>query len=161
MSIFCLVQCCNKGIVILVNKWDLVEKEINIVCDYEKELCSWIVLFFDVFVFFIFVLDKQWIFQVVEVGLEVYENCSWKIKIFIFNEVMLEAIECYLLFFYCGCFVKIKYVIQLFIYYLVFVFFCNNFKYVKDNYWYYLENQFCKQFNFFGVFIGVFFCKKQ
>jgi GTP-binding protein len=160
MSIFRLAQRRNKGIVILVNKWDLLEKETNTARDYEKELRNRIAPFSDVPVLFISVADKQRIFQAVEAGLEVYENRSRKIKTSTLNEVMLEAIERYPPPSHRGRFVKIKYVTQLPTYYPAFAFFCNNPKHVKENYRHYLENQLRKQFNFTGVPISVFFRKK-
>jgi GTP-binding protein len=160
MSIFRLAQRRNKGIVILVNKWDLLEKETNTARDYEKELRNRIAPFSDVPILFISVADKQRIFQAVETGLEVYENRSRKIKTSTLNEVMLEAIERYPPPSHRGRFVKIKYVTQLPTYYPAFAFFCNNPKHVKDNYRHYLENQLRKKFNFSGVPIGVFFRKK-
>lgn len=138
-----------------------MEKEINIVCDYEKEVCCWIFLFDDVLIVFVLVFEKQWIFKVVEFVFEVYENCLCWIMILKLNDKMLVFIDCYGLFVYCGCLFKIKYVMQLLIVYLVFVFFCNNFKYIKDSYKQYLENQFCFYFNFIGVLVSVFFWKKQ
>lgn len=160
MSIFRLAQRRNKGIVLLVNKWDLVEKETNTARDYEKELRERISPFSDVPILFISVVDKQRIFQAVEAGLQVYENRSRKIKTSKLNEVLLEAIERYPPPSHRGRFVKIKYVTQLPTYYPAFAFFCNNPKHVKDNYRYYLENQLRKSFDFSGVPIGVFFRKK-
>ena len=160
MSIFRLAQRRNKGIVLLVNKWDLVEKETNTARDYEKELRKKIAPFNDVPILFISALEKQRIFRAVEIALEVYENRNRKIKTSKLNEVMLEAIEHHPPPSHRGRFVKIKYVTQLPTYYPAFAFFCNNPKHVKENYRHYLENQLRKNFNFTGVPIGVFFRKK-
>ncbi|NRA50604.1 MAG: ribosome biogenesis GTPase Der, partial [Phaeodactylibacter sp.] len=160
MSIFRLAQRRNKGIVILVNKWDLIDKETNTARDYEKELRKRIAPFSDVPILFISVIDKQRIFKAVEAGLQVHENRNRKIKTSALNEVMLEAIERYPPPSHRGRFVKIKYVTQLPTYYPAFAFFCNNPKHVKENYRHYLENQLRKQFDFTGVPIGVFFRKK-
>jgi GTP-binding protein len=160
MSIFRLAQRRNKGVVLLVNKWDLVDKETNTARDYEKELRERISPFSDVPILFISVTDKQRIFKAVEAGLEVFENRNRKIKTSKLNEVLLEAIERYPPPSHRGRFVKIKYVTQLPTYYPAFAFFCNNPKHVKDNYRYYLENQLRKSFDFSGVPIGVFFRKK-
>lgn len=160
MSIFRLAQRRNKGVVLLVNKWDLVEKETNTARDYEKELRQRIAPFSDVPILFISAIEKQRIFRAIEIGLEVYENRNRKIKTSQLNEVMLEAIERYPPPSHRGRFVKIKYVTQLPTYYPAFAFFCNNPKHVKDNYRNYLENQLRKNFNFTGVPIGVFFRKK-
>lgn len=160
MSIFRLAQRRNKGIVLLVNKWDLVEKETNTARDYEKELHSRIAPFTDVPIIFISALEKQRIFRAIEVALEVYENRNRKIKTAQLNDIMLEAIERYPPPSHRGRFVKIKYVTQLPTYYPAFAFFCNNPKHVKENYRNYLENQLRKNFNFTGTPIGIFFRKK-
>jgi GTP-binding protein len=160
MSIFRMAQRRNKGILLLVNKWDLVEKETNTARDYEKELRQRIAPFSDVPILFISVLEKQRLFRAVEAALQVYENRSKKIKTSRLNEVMLEAIERYPPPSHRGRFVKIKYVTQLPTYYPAFAFFCNNPKHVKDNYKHYLENQLRQHFDFTGVPIGVFFRKK-
>ncbi len=160
MSIFRLAQRRNKGIVILVNKWDLLEKETNTARDYEAEVKNRIAPFNDVPVVFISATEKQRIFKAIEVALEVYDNRQRKIKTSELNEVMLEAIERYPPPAHRGRFVKIKYVTQLPTYYPAFAFFCNNPKHVKENYKNYLENQLRKNFNFTGVPISVFFRKK-
>jgi GTP-binding protein len=160
MSIFRLAQRRNKGIVILVNKWDLLEKETNTARDYEKELRNRISPFSDVPIIFTSVLEKQRIFKAIEAALEVYENRNKKIKTSQLNEKMLAAIEHYPPPSHRGRFVKIKYVTQLPTYYPAFAFFCNNPKHVRENYKNYLENQLRQHFNFTGVPIGVFFRKK-
>jgi len=160
MSIFRLAQKRNKGIVILVNKWDVMAKETNTARDYEKELRLRLAPFNDVPIIFISALEKQRIFRAVEVALEVYENRNRKIKTSQLNEIMQEAIERNPPPSHRGRFVKIKYVTQLPTYYPAFAFFCNNPKHVKDNYKNYLENQLRKHFNFSGVPIGIFFRKK-
>ncbi|MCO6489701.1 MAG: ribosome biogenesis GTPase Der [Phaeodactylibacter sp.] len=160
MSIFRLAQRRNKGIVLLVNKWDLLEKETNTARDYEAEVKRRIAPFTDVPVVFISAIEKQRIFKSIEVALEVYANRQRKIKTSELNEVMLEAIERYPPPSHRGRYVKIKYVTQLPTYYPAFAFFCNNPKHVKENYKNYLENQLRKHFNFSGVPISVFFRKK-
>jgi len=160
MSIFRLAQRRNKGIVLLVNKWDLVEKETNTARDYEAEIKRRIAPFTDVPVVFVSTIEKQRIFKAIEVALEVYGNRERKIKTSELNEVMLAAIEHYPPPAHRGRFVKIKYVMQLPTYYPAFAFFCNNPKHVKDNYRNYLENQLRKNFNFTGAPISVFFRKK-
>jgi GTP-binding protein len=160
MNIFRLAQRRNKGMVLLVNKWDLVEKETNTARDFEKELRKKIAPFNDVPIVFISALEKQRIFKAIELALEVYENRSKKIKTSELNEVMLQAIERVPPPSHRGRFVKIKYVTQLPTYYPAFAFFCNNPKHVKENYKHYLENQLREHFNFSGVPISVFFRKK-
>lgn len=160
MNILRLAQKRNKGIVLLINKWDLLAKETNTARDFEKELRNRIAPFTDVPIVFISVLEKQRIFKAIEVGLEVYENRQRKIKTSELNEVMLAAIEKYPPPSHRGRFVKIKYVTQLPTYFPAFAFFCNNPKHVKENYKNYLENQLRKHFDFTGVPISVFFRKK-
>ncbi|MCB0707181.1 MAG: ribosome biogenesis GTPase Der, partial [Saprospiraceae bacterium] len=160
MSIFHLAQKRNKGIVLLVNKWDLVEKDTNTARDYEIGLRNKISPFSDVPILFVSALEKQRIFKTVEVALEVYENRQKKIKTSVLNEVMLAVIERNPPPSHRGRFIKIKFVTQLPTYYPAFVFFCNNPKYVKDNYQNYLENQLRKNFDFTGVPISVFFRNK-
>jgi GTPase len=160
MNIFRLAQRRNKGIVILVNKWDLVDKETNTARDFEAELHKRIAPFTDVPVVFISAIDKTRIFKAIEVGLDVFENRTRKIKTSQLNEIMLEAIERYPPPAHRGRFIKIKYATQLPTYYPAFAFFCNNPKHVKDNYRNYLENQLRKHFNFNGVPISVFFRQK-
>ena len=160
MSIFRLAQRRNKGIVLLINKWDLLEKETNTARDYEAEVKRRIAPFSDVPIVFISAIEKQRIFKAIEVALEVYDNRQRKIKTSELNEVMLKAIEHYPPPSHRGRYVKIKFVTQLPTYYPAFAFFCNNPKHVKDNYKNYLENQLRKNFNFTGVPISVFFRQK-
>lgn len=160
LSIFRLAIKRNKGVVILVNKWDLLEKETNTARDFEKEIRNRLAPFNDVPVIFTSVLEKQRIFKAIEAALEVYENRQRKIKTSELNEVMQEAIERTPPPAYRGRFIKIKYVTQLPTYYPAFAFFCNNPKYIKESYRNYLENQLRKNFNFTGVPISVFFRNK-
>jgi len=160
MHIFRIMQKRNKGIVILVNKWDAIDKETNTAKAYEAHIRERISPFSDVPIVFISALEKQRIFKAVEVALEVYENRSRKIKTSKLNEVMQAVIEKYPPPAYRGRFIKIKYVTQLPTYYPAFAFFCNNPKYVKESYKNYLENQLREHFNFTGVPIGIFFRQK-
>ncbi len=160
MSIFRLAQRRNKGIVLLVNKWDLIEKETNTARDYEAAVRRKVAPFTDIPVVFISALEKQRIFKAVEVALEVYENRSRRITTSKLNDVLLEAIEKYPPPAHRGKFIKIKYITQLPTYYPAFAFFCNYPKHVKESYRNFLENQLRKNFNFTGVPIGVFFRKK-
>lgn len=160
MNIFRLAQRRNKGIVILVNKWDLLDKETNTARDFEKAIREKIAPFNDVPIIFISTLEKQRIFKAVEAGLEVYENRLRKIKTSELNDVMLEAIERYAPPAYRGTMIKIKYVTQLPASYPVFAFFCNHPKQLKENYKNYLENQLRKHFKLSGTPISVFFRQK-
>lgn len=160
LSIFRLAIKRNKGIVILVNKWDLMNKETNTARDFEKEVRNRLAPFNDLPIIFTSVLEKQRIFKAVEAALEVYENRQRRIKTSELNEIMLDAIERTPPPAYRGRFMKIKYVTQLPTYYPAFAFFCNNPKYVKESYSNFLENQLRKNFDFTGVPISVFFREK-
>ncbi len=160
MSILRLALKRNKGVVILINKWDLVEKETNTARDFEKEIREKIAPFDDVPVLFISATEKQRIFKAIETALEVFENRSQKIKTSVLNDILLKAIEKYPPPAHRGRFVKIKYVTQLPTYYPAFAFFCNNPKFIKESYKNYLENQLRSHFNFSGVPVGIFFRKK-
>ena len=160
MSIFNLAKKRNKGIVLLVNKWDLIEKETNTARDFEQELKKKMAPFVDLPIVFISALEKQRIFKAVEEGLAVFENRSQKIKTSVLNDIIGDAIESYEPPSHRGKFIKIKYITQLPTYYPAFAFFCNYPKHVKESYKNYLENQLRKHFNFKGVPIGIFFRKK-
>jgi GTP-binding protein len=160
MSILRIAQKRNKGIVLLVNKWDLVEKETNTAKDFEAEVMLRIAPFTDIPVVFISALSKQRIFKAIDAALEVYENRNRKIKTSELNELLLPAIDRYSPPAYRGKFIKIKYITQLPTYYPAFAFFSNHPKYIKDSYRSYLENQLREHFNFTGVPIGIFFRKK-
>lgn len=160
VSIFRLAQKRNKGIVLLVNKWDLVEKETNTARDFEKELHMKIAPFTDVPIIFTSVTEKIRIFKAIESALEVYENRNRKIKTSQLNDTLLELIEKTPPPSHRGRFIKIKYITQLPLAYPAFAFFCNHPHHVKDNYKNFLENQLRKNFNFTGVPISIFFRQK-
>ena len=160
LSILRLAQRRNKGVVILINKWDLMEKETNTARDYEKEVRLRIAPFTDVPIVFISALEKQRIFQTVEKALMVYENRTRRIKTSVLNEKMLVAIERHGPPPYRGRMPRIKFVTQLPLAYPAFAFFCNNPKYLKDSYKSYLENQLRRHFDFTGVPLSIFFRKK-
>lgn len=160
LSIFRLAQKRNKGIVLLVNKWDLVKKETNTMRDFKREVLERFRPFTDVPIVFTSALEKVRIFQAVEAALKVYENRSRKIKTSLLNNTMLEIIEKNPPPSHRGSYVKIKYVTQLPTYFPAFAFFCNNPKHMKAEYKNFLENQLREQFDFTGVPIGLFFRKK-
>ena len=160
LNLIRLVHKRHKGLVIAINKWDLIEKETNTARDMEAKLKHKIGLFNDVPVIFISVLDKQRIMQTMDMALEVHKNRTQRIKTSVLNEVMQAAIERTPPPNYRGRFITIKYVTQLPTYYPSFAFFCNNPKYVKESYKNFLENQLRKEFNFTGVPIDVFFRDK-
>ena len=159
-NIFWLAQRNHKGIVILVNKWDLVEKETNSVRDYEKKIREAMEPFVDVPILFISVLNKQRIFKAIETAVEVYKNRSKKIVTRKLNDIMLPIIENRPPPAYKGKFVKIKFCTQLPSAYPQFAFFCNLPQYVREPYKRFLENQLRKEFDFTGVPMTVFMRKK-
>jgi GTPase len=160
LNIFGLAAKKGKGIVLLVNKWDLVEKETNTARDYEAELKKRIAPFTDVPILFVSAKEKTRIFKAIELALEVFENKKRKVQTSKLNDVMLKAIENYHPPVVRGNPVKIKYVTQLPTNVPSFGFFCNFPDDVKEPYKNYLENQLRKNFNFTGVPIRLFFRKK-
>ena len=160
VSIFHLIERNKKGLVILVNKWDLVEKDNSSTLSYTKTIKERIAPFVDVPILFISALTKQRILKALESAVEVYENRSKKVKTSELNDVMLEAIEAYPPPSIKGKFVKIKYVTQLPSKTPSFAFFANLPQYVKEPYRRYLENKIRDKFNFSGVPIQIFLRKK-
>lgn len=160
LSIIGLVQKNNKGLVILVNKWDLIEKETNTSKEFTEKILHKIAPFKDVPIIFTSVINKQRIHKVLEEANEVYENRRRKITTSKLNEVMQEVIEANGPPSIKGKLVKIKYVTQLNTYYPSFAFFCNLPQYVKDPYKRYLENKLREKFNFRGSPIMIYMRKK-
>jgi GTP-binding protein len=160
VSIFSLAARKGKGIVVLVNKWDLVEKETNTARDYEATLKQKLAPFTDVPVLFISAKEKTRIFKAMEIALEVAESKNRKIPTSELNETILKAIASYHPPVVRGNPVKIKYVTQLPTAVPSFAFFCNFPDDVKQPYKNYLENQLRQQFNFKGVPVRLFFRKK-
>ena len=159
-NIFWLAEKNNKGVVILVNKWDLVEKDHKSVKEYETRIRQQCEPFTDVPIVFISVLTKQRIFKAIETAVEVFKNRSKRIKTSELNEVMLPVLENYGPPAHKGKYVKIKYITQLPLPYPSFVFFANLPQYVKDPYKRFLENKLREKFNFHGVPITVYIRKK-
>ena len=160
LNIFSLAVKKGKGVVLLVNKWDLLEKETNTAKEYEKELKERLAPFTDLPVLFISVTDKTRIFRAVESALEVYENRLRKVPTAVLNEVMLKAVEAYHAPVVRGHPLKIKYITQLPTAVPSFAFFCNFPDDVKQPYKNYLENKLREAFNFTGVPLRLFFRKK-
>ena len=156
LSILSLAVKRHKGMVILVNKWDLMDKETNTARDYEATIKERLAPFNDVPILFISALEKQRIFQAVEVAMEVYNNRTQKIKTSKLNDLMLDVIERTPPPSMRGRIPKFKYVTQIPTYYPSFVFFVNNPKWVRESYTQFLENQLRKNFNFTGVPIEVY-----
>ncbi|TAG31036.1 MAG: ribosome biogenesis GTPase Der [Sphingobacteriia bacterium] len=160
ITIFSLAARKGKGIVVLVNKWDLVEKETNTARDYEKVLRQKMAPFNDVPILFISVKEKTRILKAIELGLQVYENKCRKVATSVLNEVMLKAIASYHAPVVRGHSIKIKYVTQLPTHVPSFAFFTNFPDDIKMPYRNYLENQLRANFNFTGVPVRIFFRKK-
>ena len=160
-NIFWLAQRNNKGIVILVNKWDLVaDKETNTMKHYIQRIKQSIEPFVDVPIIFISTLTKQRIHKAIETAVSVYENRSKKIKTSKLNDVMLPIIEHTPPPAYKDKYVKIKYITQLPTPYPQFAFFCNLPQYVREPYKRFLENKLRENFNFTGVPVTVYMRKK-
>ncbi|HSQ43682.1 MAG TPA: ribosome biogenesis GTPase Der [Ginsengibacter sp.] len=160
LNIFSLCVKKGKGVVVLVNKWDVVEKETNTARDYEKVLKQKLAPFKDVPIMFISATEKLRILQSMEMAIKVYESRQQKITTSKLNEVMLKATEAYHAPVVRGHPLKIKYVTQLPTVVPSFAFFCNYPEDVKPAYKNYLENQLRENFHFTGVPIRIFFRKK-
>lgn len=160
LSIFEIIKKNNKGIVILVNKWDLIEKETNTARDYIQAIKERLAPFKDVPIIFTSVTNKQRIHKVLETAIEVYQNRLQKISTSKLNEIMLKAIEDNPPPANKGKYIRIKYVSQLPTHAPSFAFFCNLPQYVKQPYKRYLENKLRESFNFTGVPIRIFMRKK-
>ena len=160
LDIYSLAARKGKGIVLLVNKWDVVEKQTNTAREYEKELRNRLAPFNDVPILFISAKTKVRIYRVIETALEVFDNRQKKITTSELNETVLKAIEAYHPPVVRGHPVKIKYITQLPTNIPSFAFFCNFPDDIKQPYKNYLENQLRDKFNFQGVPLRLFFRKK-
>jgi len=159
-NIFWLAEKNKKGVVILVNKWDLVDKETNTVRDYEAAIRKEIAPFTDVPIIFVSVLTKQRIFKAIETAVQVFQNRKNRIPTSKLNETMLEVIKSYGPPAIKGKFVKIKYCMQLPTPTPQFAFFANLPQYVKDPYKRFLENKMREIYDFSGVPIIIYFRQK-
>lgn len=160
VNIFSLAARKGKGVVLLVNKWDLIEKSTNTARDYEKQLKEKIAPFTDVPVLFISAKEKTRIFQAMEIALKVYDNRKRRIATSKLNEVMLKAVAAHHAPVVRGNTVKIKYIMQLPTAVPSFAFFTNYPDDIKTPYKNYLENQLRASFDFKGVPVRIFFRKK-
>jgi GTP-binding protein len=160
LNIYSLAEKKGKGIVLLVNKWDLVEKETNTAKQYEKELRTRLAPFNDVPILFVSAKEKTRIFKAVETALDVFENRQRKVPTSRLNEVMLKAVESFHPPVVRGVPIRIKYVSQLPTAVPSFAFFCNFPEDVKTPYRNYLENKLRENFSFSGVPIRIYFRKK-
>ena len=160
LHIYYQIERNKKGIVVLVNKWDLVEKDTKTMKEYEEIIKERLAPFTDVPIVFTSTITKQRIHKAIETAIEVYQSRTQRISTSTLNEVLGEVIEHNPPPSIKGKYVRIKYITQLPTYTPSFAFFCNLPQYVKDPYKRYLENQIREKFNFTGVPINIFFRKK-
>ena len=160
LNIMHLILKNSKGLVVIVNKWDLVEKETNTIVKLEKEIKDKTAPFTDYPILFISAINKQRIHKVLDTAIEVYNNRTKKIPTSQLNEVMLNAIELNPPPSVKGKYIKIKYVTQLPTHSPSFAFFCNLPQYLKEPYKRYLENRLRENFDFSGAPVKIFFRKK-
>jgi GTP-binding protein len=160
LNIYSLAVKKGKGVLVLVNKWDLVAKETNTAKEYEAALKKRLAPFNDVPIIFVSAKEKTRIFKAIEVALEVYENRHQKIPTSKLNDVILKAIEAYHPPVVRGHPIKVKYITQLPTKVPSFAFFCNFPEDIKQPYKNYLENKLRENFNLTGIPIRIFFRKK-
>ncbi len=160
LNIFSIIEKNHKGVVIVVNKWDLIEKETKTHLKFESEIKERIAPFTDVPVIFASALTKQRIHKTLETAVSVYKNRTQKIPTSKLNELLLPLVTMSPPPSVKGKFPKIKYIHQLPLHYPAFAFFCSHSQYVKDTYKRFLENKMRQHFNFCGVPIEIFFREK-
>jgi GTP-binding protein len=160
LNIMSLIQKNGKGMIILVNKWDLVEKENNTSKLFEITIRNKTAPFVDYHILFISAINKQRIHKVLELIETVHRNRTRKISTSELNEVMQEIVRQNPPPSLKGKYVKIKYVTQLPTHTPAFAFFCNLPQYVKEPYRRYIENRMREHFEFTGVPLKIFFRKK-
>jgi GTPase len=160
INIFSLIVRNNKGLIVLVNKWDLVAKDTNSVRDFEKEIRSRTAPFIDYPILFISATEKQRIFNILDTIEVVNANRTKKISTSVLNEVMQEIITANPPPSLKGKYIKVKYVTQLPLHYPAFAFFCNLPQYVKDPYKRFLENKMRTRFDFTGTPLTIYFRQK-
>jgi len=160
LNIFYVIEKNRKGVVVLVNKWDLVEKNTNSMRDYENKIREQLSPFNDVPIIFTSAIDKTRIHQSLETAIEVYHNRTQRIQTSKLNDLLQKIMEHHPPPSIKGKFVKIKYITQLPTHAPAFVLFCNLPQYVRESYKRFLENRFREEFNFTGVPIRIFFRKK-
>jgi GTP-binding protein len=160
MNIFTLIQRNHKGVVILVNKWDLVEKDTKTAIEYTKLIEKKIAPFNDVPIIFTSVPDKQRIFKALETAVQVYNNRSARIPTHQLNDFLLPIIAETPPPSHKGKYIKIKYVTQLPTRYPQFALFCNLPQYIREPYKRFLENKLRENFPLSGVPIDIYFRQK-
>lgn len=160
INIFKLIEKNHKGVVILINKWDLVEKDTKTSKEFEERIREKLAPFVDVPIVFTSALTKQRVMKAIETANEVYQNKTKHIPTSKLNDVMLEIIQNYPPPSLKGKYVKIKFVTQIPGRAPAFAFFCNLPQYVKEPYKRFLENKLRENFDFTGVPITIFLRQK-
>ena len=160
MNILNLIEKNRKGCILVVNKWDTLEKSSNTLKEYTESLKARLAPFNDIPIIFTSVIKKQRIMDVLDAAAMVYGNYSKKIPTSVLNEVMLPEIENYPPPAWKGKYVKIKYITQLPSKSPAFAFFCNLPQYVKDPYKRFLENKLRSKFDFSGCPVQIFIRQK-
>jgi GTPase len=160
LNIFYVIEKNAKGVVVLVNKWDLIEKETNTVLEFEEKIREQLAPFNDVPIIFTSTVTKQRIHKAIETALRVHQNRTQKIPTSVLNDVMLDIIAATPPPSLKGKYIRIKYVQQLASYGPSFAFWCNLPQYIPDSYKRFLENRLRERFDFQGVPIRIFFRKK-
>ncbi len=160
VSIFHLIHRNKKGIVVVVNKWDLIEKDNHTMKKFEEDILEKFAPVVDVPIVFTSALTKQRILKILEEAMMVFENRNRHIATSKLNELLLGVIEAYPPPAYKGKYIKIKYITQLPTKIPSFAFFCNLPQYIKDPYKRYLENKIRSNFNFKGIPIQLYFRQK-
>ena len=160
MAIFNLIQRNRKGCVVVVNKWDTIEKDSNTMKEYTIAIKERLAPFNDLPIIFTSVINKQRIMDVLDAAAHVYDNYSRKISTSKLNEVMLEEIDNYPPPAWKGKYIKIKYVTQLPTKSPSFAFFCNLPQYIREPYRRFLENKLRSNFDFLGCPVHVFLRQK-
>ena len=160
LTIYYMIEKNHKGVVVVVNKWDLVEKDTMTAVEYEKKLRNDLAPYNDVPIIFTSALTKQRIHKALEKAMEVYDNRTRKISTSELNDVLLPIIDSNPPPSLKGKYVKIKYVQQLPTHAPAFAFFCNLPQYIPDSYKRFLENRLREMYNFEGVPVRIYFRKK-
>jgi len=160
LNIFSLIKKNHKGVVIAMNKWDLVEKDHKTMKYYEEFIKNQIAPFTDVPIIFTSVTEKQRLLKVLEWAVKVYENRKNRISTSKLNDTLLPILEQNPAPMVKGKRVKVKYITQLKTHYPSFVFFCNHPQYIREDYKRFVENQIRKHFEFTGAPMEIYFREK-
>jgi GTPase len=160
LHIYYIIEKNSKGVVVLVNKWDLIEKETNTMAEWEEKIREQLAPFNDVPILFTSTVTKQRIIKALESTMQVFENRTQKIPTSVINDVMQEIIMATPPPAIKGKYIRIKYIQQLPTHAPSFAFFCNLPQYIPDSYKRFLENRMRERFDFCGVPVRIYFRKK-